>query len=63
MLCVELWSEKNENRNFHHYFFFNIDFSLDIANTALKFGAGNPFNVREGSVSQILYLDDTLYFM
>ena len=42
---------------------FIINFSLDIANTALKFGAGNPFNVKEGSVSQILYLDDTLYFM
>ena len=62
LLYLALGSERNENLIFHINFL-NTHISLNIVNTALKFGIYDLCNVLEGSVSQILYLGPRFYFM
>ena len=48
---------------FLHFYFFNMDISLNIFTLVMKFYTGVPNIPPEGNVSQILYLGPGFYFM
>ena len=48
---------------FLQYFFFNVDTSINIANTLFKFSEVILNIITEGTVSQIFYLGPRSYFM
>ena len=48
---------------FFHFYFFNIDISLNIYTLVIKFYTGALNIPPEGTVSQIFYLGPSFYFM
>ena len=48
---------------FYYFYFFNIDISLNIEVSTIKFSTGIDKNNMQGTMSQIIYLGLDFYFM
>ena len=60
---IQIYALKSVKIHFFAYIFMNLDNSINIVHRLLKFSIVILDMITEGTVSQILYLGPSFYFM